>query len=361
MVRRLISQSLFLSLGLSFCLTVCLSVIVIGFEGNASILHEDIGQLRIHDLLLRPNFVLSEPKSGAFSIGESSFALRWELEDKFSSVIRIGPRTLLNPVARFTPQVKDDVTLVEAFAELDDAFGRVRLGRLPVEFGYEGRKWERALIFPRSLLFSKRAMMLRDVGIAYDISMNNWYTGFVVHNGESDSDADGQIWYTARWGYRNDDFEVGFMGQTGSTKPVATSASLDTLAGVDPTLDEHWRSGGLFGAITKKTSEWSVEFYAGEVEQQKRVAKFQTGHMDYSLEISKTFSAHIRYDMFDPNTRVDGDLEQAVSLAAVLSNPTHSSNLILVGTKKFEEGSHQTPNDELRLIWSLSPSGTVRF
>jgi hypothetical protein len=324
------------------------------------VIHEDIGQLKILDLLLRPNFVLSEPKSGAFSIGESSVALQWDLEEKFSGVIRIGPRSLLNPVARYQPTVNDDVTLVEAYAEYDDTYGRFRLGRVPVEFGYEGKQWERNLIFPRALLFQKRAMMLRDVGGSYEITQNHWYTGFVVHNGESDTDSDGQIWYTARWGYRTENFEIGLVGQTGNTKPIATSTSGDTLAGVDPSKDEHWRIGGLFFAVTGRHSEWVGEYYMGAVEQNTTVSKFQTGHMDFGWDWSKTFSTHVRYDAFDNKMAHDGDFQQAASLALVLSNRTHSSNLILVGTKNFEEG-HQIPNDELRLIWSLSPSGTVRF
>jgi hypothetical protein len=53
-------------------------------------------------------------------------------------------------------------------------------------------------------------------------------------------------------------------------------------------------------------------------------------------------------------------MQKQASLAIVLSNGTKSSNLILVGTKCIEDG-HQVANDELRLIWSLSPSGVVRF
>ena len=141
-----------------------LLILFTGPKARATVLNEDIGELKIHDLLLRPNFDLHEGRQGNFSIGESSFALRWELEQKFAGIIRIGPRTLINPSARYTPKVNDDVTLVEAFAEYNDVYGRFRMGRLPVEFGYEGRMWERDLVFPRSLLFQNRAMMLRDIG-----------------------------------------------------------------------------------------------------------------------------------------------------------------------------------------------------
>lgn len=327
---------------------------------EARVLREDIGELKIHDLLLRPTFALREPTDGSFTIGESSFALRWELEQKYGGVIRIGPRTLLNPTARYTPTVNSDIVLVEAFAEYTDAYGRFRLGRIPIEFGWEGKQWERDLIFPRSLLYQNRVMMLRDVGGSYIVEHNNFYTGFAVHNGESDSDQDGRIWYTAQWGFHDENFEIGLSGQTGGTKPVATNTSGDDLAGVDPSREARWRIGGLHAAVMRRKWQWSFEYFMGEREQETDIGKFASGHLDMGYHFSKTFSTHLRWDQLDPNFKVTGDLQRQGSLALVLSNNTHSSNLILVGTKVLEE-KHQTGNDEIRLIWSLSPSGVVRF
>ena len=327
---------------------------------SATVVSEDIGELKIHDLLLRPYFMLGEGKQSNFSIGESSFALRWELEKKFAGVVRIGPESLINPSAHFVKTVPDEVTLVEAFAEYNDVYGRFRMGRLPVEFGLEGRKWERELVFPRSLLFQNRAMMLRDMGVAYDISQNNWYTGFVIHNGNSGDNTDGRTWYTARWGYKSDDFEIGATGQTGSTLPDATVASGDTLAGVDTSKAAKWRLAGLYGTVSSKKWEWSLESYMGELEQDLTSTKFATGHTDLSYMWTKRFSTHVRYDFFDPDLELYGDQQKAASLALQFSNNSHSSNLILVGTKSFGE-LHTTRNDEIRLIWSLSPAGIVRF
>lgn len=341
------------------CLGI-LTLIALSGQALALTIREDIGVLKIHDLLLRPTFQLQEPQDGEFSVGESSFALRWELAEVFSGVIRIGPRTLMNPVSHYTSAVDDDVTLVEAFAEFLHPYGRFRMGRLPIEFGYEGRQWERELIFPRSLLFERRAMMLRDVGFSYDITHNNFFTGFVIHNGESDQDVDGRIWYTARWGYRTEKFELGMAGQTGSTKPTSTSLSGDNLAGVDVTKEAKWRTSGVYTAIHNKDFDWITEFYIGERIQEENLGKFLSGHTDMSYEFSKLFSGHLRYDHFDPDTNVKGNSEREISLGFMLSNSTRSSNLILVGTKAIEDKNFSA-NDSVLLIWSLSPSGIVRF
>jgi hypothetical protein len=329
---------------------------------SALTFREDIGVLKIHDLLVRPSFFLGEGGEGSFSMGESSLAFRWELESKYAGVIRLGPRSLINPSARYVNVVNDDIVPVEAYAELNHPYGRFRLGRMPVEFGYEGQQWERSLIFPRSLLYRRRATMLRDVGGSYEIRHNNFYTFVAIHNGESDADQDGKMWQTARWGFANEKFELGAAGQTGSTEKAQTAASGDTLAAVDVNLDAKWRMGGIYGALHKKTWEWVLEFYMGEREQEEPAGsgRFAVGHSDISVEFGKLYSAHIRYDTFDPNLKLDGDLQREISLALVLSNKTHSSNLILIGTKVLEE-QNQRGNDELRLIWSLSPSGIVRF
>lgn len=344
------------------CLYAALGAATAFSSASHGIQREDIGVLKIHDILLRPNFFLGEGGRGSFSIGESSFALRWELEEKFAGVIRLGPRSLINPSARYSATVEDDVLLVEAFAELNHPYGRFRFGRIPVEFGLEGKMWERHLIFPRSLLFKERVVMLRDVGGSYEIVHNNFYTAVAAHNGEGDSDQDGRLWTTSRWGYYTDRFEIGVTGMTGGTKPAVTSLSGDTLAGVDPTNEAHWRMGGIYSAVHNKGFDWTLEYYIGEREQDDVIGKFVAGHTDMSFEIDRYLSVHLRYDHFDPNLKIANDLQQEVSLGIMLSNKTHSSNLLLVGTKVLEEaGIAQVPNDELRLIWTLSPSGIVRF
>ncbi len=136
--------------------------------------------------------------------------------------------------------------------------------------------------------------------------------------------------------------------------------SADKLAGTDPTKEALWRVAGLHSAVSGKRWEFVLEAYSGQREQEKKTGKWASGHADLGFQFLKILSGHLRYDMFDPNQRIDNDMERQASVAFVLSNKTKSSNIIIVGTKVFEEGK-QVGNDEVRLIWSLSPSGVVRF
>jgi hypothetical protein len=257
--------------------------------------------------------------------------------------------------------VEDDVLLVEAFAEYLSPYGRFRLGRLPTEFGLEGSWWERELVFPRSLIFRDRVSELRDTGFSYYTSHNDFYTQIVIHNGESDDDVDGRMWYTAKWGYKFKRADLGIAGKTGTTKPESTAASGDTLANVDVTKEALWRMGGLYWDYQPRGWRIVLEAYGGEREQgEKNIRRFASGHGDISIWWGRRISSHLRYDHFDPDMKVNGNSTRHVSLALQIANFTGSSNLILVGTKVLEE-SPQEANDELRLIWSLSPSGLVNF
>lgn len=341
-------------------LSLLLLLLFLNRIADAAVQRESIGQLKIHDVLLRPNVYVREPQEGSFSLGESSFALRWELEDYFQGVIRVGSRELMNPTARYTPSVNDDIVLVEAFGEYRSPFGRFRMGRIPTEFGAEGALWERDLMLPRSLLFKNRVVELRDLGFSYFISHADFYTQLILHNGESENDRDGRIWYSGKWGYKFPDLDLGFSGETGSTKPSSTSTSGDTLAAVDVNKEALWRLGGLYADYTPRHWQVTLEIYGGEREQKSGTRRFGAGHLDISHTVSEHGAFIFRYDHFDPDFKADNDTQRAFSLGFELSNRTRTSNLILVGTKNLEE-SHQVPNDELRLIWSLSPSGIVHF
>jgi hypothetical protein len=318
---------------------------------------ENLGTLSISDVLLRPQFTAA-PKDVAargFSIGESSIGVKWDYEKIFSGHVRIGSQDLAAPPAHYNATFDpNNLQMVEAYAEFNHPYGRFRLGKQPIDFGLEGAKSEGDLIFPRSLMFERRIVGLRDVGFGYLVDYNNFYTEFVIHNGEGGNAVDNDYWYTARWGYKLDRFEIGASGQTGHTEPAATTGSLDTLAAVQVDKSEHWRMGGLFVSWRPKRITVEAEGYLGQLEQDDAAAKFATGHSDFGYEFSETFSAHLRYDYLDPNLTVDDDTTHRAAVAVVFTNKSRNSRVIVMAAHDFNEG-HQG-DDQYRLIWSLSPT-----
>jgi hypothetical protein len=317
---------------------------------------ENLGTLSISDVLLRPQFTAapSSVASKGFTIGESSLAVKWDYENVFSGHVRIGAQDLIGPPAHYTQTVNaNSLAMVEAYAEYDHPYGRFRLGMQPIDFGLEGSKSEGDLIFPRSLLFERRIVGLRDIGFGYYIDYNNFYTEFVIHNGEGGNAVDNNYWYTARWGYKGDRFELGMSGQTGRTSPDATIASGDTLAGVIVAQPEKWRMGGLYFSWRPKRVVLETEAYVGQLVQAD-TTRFAAGHLDAGYEFLETFSTHLRYDVLDPNLNINDDAIHRAALAIVFANKSRNSRLILMAAHDFNEG--RKADDQYRVIWSLSPT-----
>ena len=284
---------------------------------------DNLGTLSVSDILLRPSFLVapaSNPDRG-FSLGESSFAVKWTYENMYSAHFRIGPETLVDPPAHFISQVDpNQVAIVEAYAQVDHPFGRIRMGKLPIEFGLEGAKAESELVFPRAFLFDRRIVGLRDLGLSYEIEYNGFFTEFVVHNGTGGSNQDGEYWYTGRWGYNFEKLQVGLAGQTGKTLPLATATSEDTLADVDPTQPAKWRMGGAFASFRPKQFRLELEGYWGQrIQDADGAVGFATGHVDGGYEWSDRLSTYLRYDFLDPDLKVDDDAVHRAAVAVVWS------------------------------------------
>ena len=177
------------------------------FVPNLAFGADTLGRLNLQDVLLRPSFTIQDPQRGEFSIGESSFALQWSNDEIFSSYIMIGPRSLINvPLMYVNPMTfnADALTFVEAYASVHGAYGEFRFGMIPLEYGAEGQLREGEIVFPRSLIFERGLVGLRDLGASYSVGNGGFFTRVAVHNGEGGgTNRDGRLWYTGAWGWTN--------------------------------------------------------------------------------------------------------------------------------------------------------------
>jgi hypothetical protein len=315
---------------------------------------EQLGRIEIDNLVLRPQFTLLEPAKANFELGESLFAVRWEMDARVRAVFAVGSKTLLGTSVHFADELPEELGFVEAYGEYESDYGTFRAGLQPVGLGFEGNVREADMDMPRSLIYQRRLAPLRDIGVSYEVDYNGYFTRLMVHNGESGANEDGRPWYTGRWGWGTPDrWRVGFGGQTGTTKPESTSVTDDELAGVNEDEEAQWRMGGPFIVWTPHRWRVALEAYLGELVQNEDLRKFSAGNLTVAYTGRKWFVG-LRYDHFDPNHDNKTDLERNVSLALGLTSERRTSRLYLVGTKVFEE-SGQVPNDELLLIWHLTP------
>jgi hypothetical protein len=104
-------------------------------------------------------------------------------------------------------------------------------------------------------------------------------------------------------------------------------------------------------------SEWKtlIEVTAGELVQDEKVTgKYSGGHFDIMYD-SESWAGLLRYDSLDRDSNTDEDAIREISIGIIFKNAKQTSWVKIIGTKRYEEGERQIPNDQLRLVWQLTP------
>ncbi|MCB0407740.1 MAG: outer membrane beta-barrel protein [Bdellovibrionales bacterium] len=336
-------------------LQILFVALIITFSRSLFAITENLGQVEVTDILIKPYFLLKEPQEGEFQLGDTSFQVTWFLENQFSSKLRLGSKTLRQQMGRYSVQREEDIGIVEGYAQYASVYGQARFGMIPISYGAEGSMEERQLFFQRSLLYKQRIVPLRDLGFEYSVQHRGWYSDLKVHNGEGETNPDGRMWMTANWGWKDrNKLKAGIAAMTGTTKPSSTTGVTDTLAGVDVNKEAKWRMGTAF--IQWFPSEWKtlLEFTMGELKQDKKIeGKFAGGHVDVMYDTPR-WAVMARWDYLNPDSDASNDLKRETSVGFILKNESQTSQLKFIGTKIVEDGQ-KIANDEFRLVWQLTP------
>lgn len=323
---------------------------------------EPLGTISVSDLLLAPRFSYSEPSRGHFQPGDSYIAVRWKRDDVLSAQVTLGTQSLINIPNRY-PQINGDtVNVVEAYGQGDGSFGRFRAGLIPIPFGVEGGIAEGRLRFPRSLIFEKGIIGLRDHGVSYSISHERFWSDWAIHNGESGRDVDNKTWFTARWGYLvPGKMRFGVSAQTGRTTPASTDPLGDYASGtltqspdtvMDLTESAKLRIGNAFVNIDTRRFGLTLEATTGDVIQTVR-RRFTAGHADIYIPITAKIATLARYDFFDPKRAA---IDQTQYLTAGLSYRTgnDTSEIYILGTQELKP-EPTSDIHRLMVMWKLTP------
>lgn len=327
------------------------------FFSFQTLAREKLGTLTVDDLLLRPMFTLNEGPRGEFTVHQSSVNFLWEKDENFRASLKVGSLILRNPMLHFSDQVSRELGMVEAYAVISGMLGKVSMGLMPVEYGIEGSWQEGELIFERNFLYQYRVLPLRDFGLKYKIDFKGFYTQIMVQNGEGESEnLDGRMFVSSKWGWTNNrNVDVGVSGLTGTVKPAIGQVLPTTfLAAIDYSKESLWRTGTVFLYWHPNQWHFLLETTFGESEQNEIVTKFNGGHMDLGFNWGEQFSTYLRYDHFDPNDAVYGDLLRKTSVAIATSDKYKTNTWILSFGKVFEQ-QNSINNDELYLVWRVTP------
>ncbi|MEQ1666225.1 MAG: hypothetical protein ABL927_12715, partial [Bdellovibrionales bacterium] len=203
--------------------------------------------------------------------------------------------------------------------------------------------------------YSERAFGLSDQGISFFTENSGYYTELIAHNGEIDGPSDGRIWVTGNWGFSNQQsFRAQLSLQTGYVEGSLSAGSTNTLAGVTNGETARWRNGVLFMNWYERLWSAVLQYGGGEQTQGKITGRYETIMFSFTNTLSDFFGVGLRYEEFDPNRKMSGDRIRKSSLLFQFKDKKSNSNVLLEGTNVLEE-HNKIPNDEIRLVWLLTP------
>jgi hypothetical protein len=332
-----------LKLPLKLIFLTSLFVAALAANGRSA---ERIGELSVTDLMLEPTFITQEPEgtsSHAFIPGRSYLAVGWKQDSVISARLMLGSRALLVQPARYG--LPDETFgVIEGYAEADSAYGLVRMGYIPIPFGYEGAQTEYEQLFPLSLLYQTRSLMRRDLGASYAISHNSFYSSFAIHNGEGAEDRDRRLWYSARLAWKGPArSEIGLSGMTGR--------AIDLIS----QREEKIRSGNFFagfniyglGLATEATM--TTTLYQGNL-----VRQLLAYHIDALHPLMTNVGLQMRYDFLDPDHGIPDDAHRDFTVGLRIGSQFRTSSFYILGVKRLEEGNERI-NDQALIVWRMSP------
>ncbi len=335
------------------CLLV--SAALFGVTASSSYANERVGTFAIEDLRVRATLVSEEEDGGDFSLDDSAFALSWRKNKNLSAYFALGPELSRKLPIYYAEIPKDQFGIVEGYAQYEGVYGRVRMGLIPLEFGYDGVLEPHERVFLWALPYSRGLIGNRDYGANFYTEHLGYYTQLTVHNGEIDTPSDGRMWTSGNWGYTNGrSFRMQFSMQTGSVKGEVSAGGNNQFGGVVNGETALWRNALLFAHWYKRGWNVVLQSGGGEVKQEDLNGRYNMNMAELTRYFSKNFGVGVRYDQIDPNRKVDGDMQTETSLALVVKSDDSTSNLILSFTKSIEE-SNEMPDDQVRLAWLLTP------
>lgn len=328
-----------------------------------------------------------EPRDGRFQLFSAKLGGRWvgsisDFNDgpSVEAQVAFGTRSLVARPQRYSVELSQaDMShpvLTDAFAGVQGAWGRLRIGLLPLKFGLEEgdesvRTWVRPLILRRGLIG------LRDTGLHYSVSSGGFLSDWFVHNGEGGEDLDRELWMTARWEYRLRTTRVqwrwGASGQVGRTAAISTHPSGSVVdANVELDVDEpsrlrfasmymssDWMIGeGQRGDENDRRFGFELELFGGEVLQDIRSRRLRSARVDFHWDPTDFWGLFVRGEAFDPDAHVSGDMTHEVSFGIqryfLRGSMKRSLRGLLVATKEWVENRDQDRH-RAELILRFSP------
>lgn len=300
--------------------------------------------ISINDLFLQPRLRIVEKSSGGFQAIDANVSMLTKIDAWFDAQVVLGSSSSLNQPAWVAP-TSESLTVLKAIGTYHSPFGDIYAGQFQVPWGLEGTISDKDLWFPRSLFYLNGVFPLYDLGAGYFIDWDKFNFYFAVHNGEGalNPDRDNRLFVTGQWRYNGPaNMKAGISATAGrvSAPNVLTERR---LRGANAFFGFH-----IFGLGLQLEGSFLQDL------SQTLDKDVVAWHAALEHPVTDNINALLRYEELNPNSRVESDVLGRAFIGAEIHNKSSTSRLFVFLVKNTES-QNEIKNDEIQVMWRLTP------
>ncbi len=290
------------------------------------------------EIFLQPGFAF-EGQFNQFQLFPSSAYLSLEKSNYSTHILFAEDRPFLKNILSKNLSQKD-YGLQSFFIQADwSAYGRLRIGQIPLSYGLEGGVRDSQLRLPRSLLFP--LIPHYDLGLSYLINYHGFYVEAAVHNGYfqrhnlSTPTSLDTLWWRAKGGWKGSHvIDVG----------------LSAIIGKSRTQQEIWPNyalqlGNIYMELEIPQFVIKTEFHFGELFIDQNKAFISSWHVDLEYPFIGSSSLFVRWNqLYIDHNIISMSSQQKVTLGALIQHKQSTFSIY------YESPFTLTQRDQVRLV-----------
>lgn len=321
---------------------------------------ENLGNFSLGGVFFHPRVEYSESKRAQLNLDSWGVSGVWSLPPNWSVHLLAGSSSLVTPLGFYETPLNKSLDIVEYYARYSFDGSRVEVGQVKLPVGFWGSKPASDHALPKSLIYQKRLVSVRDQGLAFETVFGGFRNRWVIHTGESGPDRDQEWTFSGVWEFQDSrGFFLGASAQAGRVG-ATTPAPGQTSTLPDYTLGQsvRHRLGNLYFGWMKPSSLWVFEGFWGAWSPDEELRQYYNYLVEITNFVRPQIPVYFRWDHFESKDWVGVPDQTQWSLGAGLSSP-YQNSLVLLVLRAHEIEGQQTDHSAV-LSWRLrsKPSHT---
>lgn len=306
---------------------------------------ENPASFSVNDIFLQSSAKVQEGNAGGLDFPQWKFGALAKFSPTLELNLSLGSPSLLY-LPSWSTLANQGASLLDVKAQIKTSVADFYAGQFLTPFGLEGTRGENELFFPRSFLYERGLIPLRDYGVGIFSQNDGFYFNVAAHSGEGanySASTDSRLFGTGQWGYET---------------PTHEALGLSIIEGrvINPlTLAEtKLRGGNLFFKfhLFKMAIDLEGSIFQSILNQVE--SNYLAWHGDFSYIASDSVNIIARYEQYNPNTKISSNV-LGRGYFGIEWHGKNSFSRLFIYLVKNNESLNEMPNDEVRFVWRITP------